>query len=105
MLTRAQLWDGGGNPNRPVRRIPGAARWRHPAPSARHHRESGYGTVDNVRFLRTSSSGDGEPSDDPAAHLPKLLAASARGEQQAFAQLYDLTSARVFWMVLRVVRD
>lgn len=61
--------------------------------------------MDNVRFLRTSSSGDGEPSDDPAAHLPTLLAASARGEQQAFAQLYDLTSARVFGMVLRVVRD
>jgi len=60
--------------------------------------------VDNVRFMRTSS-GAGDPSDDPAAQLPGLLAAAARGDQQAFAQLYDLTSARVYGMVLRVVRD
>ena len=60
--------------------------------------------MDNVRFLRTSS-GDGEPCDDLAAQLPKLLAGSARGDQHAFAKLYDLTSARVYGMVLRVVRD
>lgn len=61
--------------------------------------------MDNVRFLRTSSSDDDEPSDGPAAQLPRLLAASARGDQQAFAQVYDLTSARIYGMVLRVVRD
>jgi len=59
--------------------------------------------VDNVRFLRTSSGG--EPFDDLVAQLPKLLAGSARGDQRAFAKLYDLTSARVYGMVLRVVRD
>ncbi|UQX89614.1 ECF RNA polymerase sigma factor SigK [Jatrophihabitans telluris] len=37
--------------------------------------------------------------------LETLLAASARGEQQAFAELYDRTSSRVYGMVLRVVRD
>lgn len=61
--------------------------------------------MDNVRFLRTSSSGEGEPSDECAARLPGLLAAAARGDQEAFAQVYDLTSVRVYGMVLRVVRD
>lgn len=61
--------------------------------------------MDNVRFLRTSSSSGDDVCDDPAAHLPTLLAASARGDQQAFARMYDLTSARIYGMVLRVVRD
>jgi RNA polymerase sigma-70 factor (ECF subfamily) len=39
--------------------------------------------------------------DDPAA----LLKRSARGDQAAFADLYDATSARVHGLVLRVVRD
>lgn len=60
--------------------------------------------MDNVRLLRTSSA-RGESTDDPAARLPALLAASARGDQQAFAEVYDLTSVRVYGMVLRVVRD
>jgi RNA polymerase sigma-70 factor (ECF subfamily) len=37
--------------------------------------------------------------------LQDLLAASARGDEQAFAELYDQTSSRVYGMVLRVVRD
>ncbi|MFL6163177.1 MAG: ECF RNA polymerase sigma factor SigK [Jatrophihabitantaceae bacterium] len=40
-----------------------------------------------------------------SAELAELLAASARGDEQAFAGLYDRTSARVHGMVLRVVRD
>jgi RNA polymerase sigma-70 factor, ECF subfamily len=37
--------------------------------------------------------------------LIALLRASARGDEGAFARLYDATSARVYGMVLRVVRD
>ncbi len=37
--------------------------------------------------------------------LIALLRASARGDEAAFARLYDATSARVYGMVLRVVRD
>jgi RNA polymerase sigma-70 factor (ECF subfamily) len=60
--------------------------------------------VGDVRFLRRSSTG-GAPADDPAAHLQALLSVSARGDEQAFGELYDLTSARVYGLVLRVVRD
>ncbi|HET7901836.1 MAG TPA: ECF RNA polymerase sigma factor SigK [Candidatus Nanopelagicales bacterium] len=44
-----------------------------------------------------SGGGDGE--------LVGLLAASSRGDEKAFARLYDLTSARVYGLVRRVVRD
>jgi len=40
-----------------------------------------------------------------AAGLATLLQCSARGDQAAFAALYDATSARVFGLVLRVLRD
>ena len=46
-----------------------------------------------------------EPADGGPPELAGLLAASARGDQQAFASLYDRTSARVYGMVLRVIRD
>lgn len=50
-----------------------------------------------------SSSRDARP---PAVRTPEeLVAASARGDEQAFAELYDQSSARVYGMVLRVVRD
>ena len=39
------------------------------------------------------------------AVLADLLRRSARGDEQAFAELYDATSARVYGLVLRVVRD
>lgn len=50
----------------------------------------------------------GTPSGVPAAPgdvLSDLLRRSARGDQQAFAQLYDATSSRMFGLALRVVRD
>lgn len=50
----------------------------------------------------------GTPRGVPAAPgdvLSDLLRRSARGDQQAFAQLYDATSSRVFGLALRVVRD
>jgi RNA polymerase sigma-70 factor, ECF subfamily len=37
--------------------------------------------------------------------LADLLRRSSRGDQAAFADLYDATSARVYGLVLRVVRD
>jgi RNA polymerase sigma-70 factor (ECF subfamily) len=37
--------------------------------------------------------------------LPHLLKACGRGDQEAFSQLYDAVSARLFGLVLRVVRD
>lgn len=37
--------------------------------------------------------------------LVELLQASARGDEEAFARLYDATCARLYGLVLRVVRD
>jgi RNA polymerase sigma-70 factor (ECF subfamily) len=51
------------------------------------------------------------PSADPPARpddperLVELLRRSARGDEVAFARLYDVTAARVHGLVLRVVRD
>ena len=40
-----------------------------------------------------------------APDLPALLRASALGDESAFAGLYDAVSARIYGLVLRVVRD
>ena len=40
-----------------------------------------------------------------ADRLSDLLRQSAKGDQQAFAELYDATSSRVFGLAVRVVRD
>jgi RNA polymerase sigma-70 factor (ECF subfamily) len=40
-----------------------------------------------------------------AARLADLVARSSRGHEDAFAQLYDLTSARIHGLVLRVLRS
>ncbi len=50
------------------------------------------------------------PSGDPSPEgtgtpLADLLSRCARGDQQAFAALYDATARRVHGLVLRVVRD
>lgn len=57
-----------------------------------------------MRSIKLSSVG-GSPAEEPESSLEDLLAAAARGDEQAFAQLYDRTSARVYGMVLRVIRD
>jgi len=44
-------------------------------------------------------------SSDEASALAALLRRSARGDADSFARLYDVTSARVYGLVLRVVRD
>jgi RNA polymerase sigma-70 factor (ECF subfamily) len=45
------------------------------------------------------------PAEDERAQLAALLRSSARGDEVAFARLYDATSARLHGLVLRVVRD
>lgn len=55
---------------------------------------------------------DGAPSEEgaplggrDAPALAELLARSSRGDEAAFAALYDATSARAYGMALRVVRN
>lgn len=60
--------------------------------------------MDPVRSGADGAPSSGAPSgaqDD----LATLLGLSARGDRDAFARLYDATSARLFGLVLRVVRD
>ena len=52
-----------------------------------------------------SPGGAGAPGRTDAAVLAELLRSSSRGDQAAFARLYDATAARVHGLVLRVVRD
>jgi RNA polymerase sigma-70 factor, ECF subfamily len=49
-------------------------------------------------------SGEGDTS-TLASRLVALLARSSRGDEAAFAEIYDLTSSRVFGLARRVVRD
>jgi RNA polymerase sigma-70 factor (ECF subfamily) len=59
--------------------------------------------VDPIRPVPTGApSPEGAPA--PAA-LGELLRLSARGDETAFAQLYDATAARVFGLAVRIVRD
>jgi RNA polymerase sigma-70 factor, ECF subfamily len=48
-------------------------------------------------------SGDGAPAAVP--DLADLLKRSGRGDEQAFARLYDATASRVYGLAVRVVRD
>jgi RNA polymerase sigma-70 factor (ECF subfamily) len=55
-----------------------------------------------------SGSPDGEPEVTdaaPAPDLAELLKRSGRGDEAAFAQLYDAMSARAYGLAVRVVRD
>lgn len=58
-----------------------------------------------MTHLNPVPSGDPSPEGTGASTLAALLRLSARGDQEAFTRLYDETSARVFGLVLRVVRD
>lgn len=56
--------------------------------------------------LRVVPSGDNPPEGaHPSARLAQLLQRSARGEEPAFADLYDAVSPRLYGLVVRVVRD
>ena len=52
---------------------------------------------------RPSAGPTGREAD--AAHLVELMGRSARGHEDAFAELYDLTAARIYGTVLRVLRS
>ena len=54
------------------------------------------------RPLRDASS---DPASDEPGRLARLLQSSARGDESAFAELYDATSRRLHGLVLRVIRD
>ncbi|HET6152766.1 MAG TPA: ECF RNA polymerase sigma factor SigK [Marmoricola sp.] len=58
-----------------------------------------------MSHLQPVPAGDPSSAETGATALAALLRASARGDEQAFASLYDATSARVHGLVLRVVRD
>lgn len=46
-----------------------------------------------------------EEGDVPVDHIGELLERIARGDQDAFARLYDLLSPRVFGLIMRVLID
>lgn len=52
-----------------------------------------------------SPEGGASPGSDGTPDLGALLNRSARGDQQAFAALYDAMAARAYGLALRVVRD
>lgn len=54
-------------------------------------------------FERSGSSAT--RSEHVPATLEELVTAASRGDERAFAELYDQTSPRVYGMVLRVIRD
>lgn len=47
----------------------------------------------------------GSTTGSATAELAELLKRSGRGDEGAFAQLYDATSARAYGMAVRVIRD
>ena len=55
--------------------------------------------------LRPVPGGAPEEGAPPGPDLAGLLRLSARGDQRAFAGLYDATSAKVYGLAVRVVRD
>jgi RNA polymerase sigma-70 factor (ECF subfamily) len=59
--------------------------------------------MDQIRPMADDSSPSGGVSSAP--DLAALLKACGRGDEAAFAQLYDATSSRVVGLAVRVVRD
>ena len=55
--------------------------------------------------LTSVPSGEPSPGGTAAPDLGELLRSASRGDEGAFAELYDATSSRVYGLVLRVVRD
>jgi RNA polymerase sigma-70 factor, ECF subfamily len=58
--------------------------------------------VDHLRAVSSGTPSEGVPEGQA---LAELLKRSARGDRDAFASLYDATSARAFGLAVRVVRD
>lgn len=61
--------------------------------------------MEQIRPAGDSPPGEPSARADSAAELSQLLKQASRGDEQAFARLYDATSARVFGLAVRVVRD
>ena len=55
--------------------------------------------------IRPVTSGAPSSEGAPGADLAELLRLSSRGDEAAFADLYDATARRAFGLALRVVRD
>jgi RNA polymerase sigma-70 factor (ECF subfamily) len=58
-----------------------------------------------VDQIQPVAAGAPSPGASGAPDLAELLKLSGRGDEAAFAQLYDATSSRAFGLALRVVRD
>jgi RNA polymerase sigma-70 factor (ECF subfamily) len=58
--------------------------------------------VEQIRPLVSGPPGEAAPA---APELGQLLKLSGRGDESAFAELYDATAKRVYGLALRVVRD
>ncbi len=54
---------------------------------------------------QSSRPGQSAGRERDAAHLIDLMSRSARGHEDAFAELYDLTSNRIYSVALRVLRS
>ena len=59
---------------------------------------------DGVPFEGTPSGGS-QSGDGAAARLASLIQRASKGDEVAFAELYDATSARAYGLALRVVRN
>jgi RNA polymerase sigma-70 factor (ECF subfamily) len=59
---------------------------------------------DGVPSPEGTPSGGAQP-EGAAARLASLMQRSSRGDEAAFAELYDATSARAYGLALRVVRN
>lgn len=62
--------------------------------------------MDHIRPVPSGAPSDeGAPAPGDPADLAELMRLSARGDEQAFARLYDATCARAHGLAVRVVRD
>lgn len=61
--------------------------------------------MSEVSFLRPDRRGDGDAAPTEDQVLVDLMARTARGDDAAFAKVYDILAGRVYGMVLRVLRD
>ncbi len=61
--------------------------------------------MEQIQPADASPLGEASARADSAAELGQLLRLASRGDQEAFAQLYDATSTRVFGLAVRIVRD
>ena len=59
------------------------------------------GRLPRAARQRNASTG----RENEAAHLVELMTLSSRGHEDAFAELYDLTSQRIYGIILRVLRS